>query len=331
MLRVLAELDLDRGAEPLEVSPLTGGVSSDIWKVVFPGRTVCIKQALAKLRTEADWFAPVGRNAAEADWLRWAGRVVSGSAPALLAEDRGAGLLVMEYLAPDRYPLWKAELMAGHVDAAFAARVGETLGRLHAAAAADPALPAGFPNAATFHDIRIEPYLLHPIERNRDLRAPLEAIAGDLAGRSPTLIHGDASPKNLLRSPGGGPVFLDAECATAGDPAFDLAFCLNHLLLKGRLFPGRGAELLASAAALREAYLRRVAWEEPAALETRVARLLPGLMLGRVDGRSPVEYLDTEPLRAPVRAFARAHLIRPASNLPALFADWADLLEKLNA
>ena len=74
-----------------------------------------------------------------------------------------------------------------------------------------------------------------------------------------------------------------------------------------------------------------MAWEEPAALETRVARLLPGLMLGRVDGRSPVEYLDTEPLRAPVRAFARAHLVRPAPTLPALFADWAGLLEKLNA
>ena len=313
------------------MSPLTGGVSSDIWKVVYADRTVCIKQALAKLRTEADWYAPVGRNAAEADWLRWAGRAVPGSAPALLAEDRAAGLLVMEYLAPEQYPLWKAELMAGRVDAAFAGRVGDTLGRLHAAAAAEPAVPAGFPNAATFHVIRIEPYLLHPVERHRDLDGPLRALAAELAGRAPTLIHGDASPKNLLRSPGGAPVLLDAECATAGDPAFDLAFCLNHLLLKGRLAPARGSALLASAAALRAAYLRHVAWEAPAALEARVARLLPGLMLGRVDGRSPVEYLDTEPLRAPVRAFAREHLLRPAAALPALFGRWARLLESLDA
>ncbi len=313
------------------MSALTGGVSSDIWKVVYPDRIVCIKQALAKLRTKADWYAPVGRNAAEADWLRWARRTVPGSAPEVLAEDRSAGLLVMEYLAPERYPLWKAELMAGQVDVAFAGRVGDTLGRLHAAAAADPAAPAGFPNAATFHDIRIEPYLLHPIERNRDLHAPLHAIAGDLADRAQTLIHGDASPKNLLRSPGSAPVLLDAECATAGDPAFDLAFCLNHLLLKGRLFPGHGPALLASAAALREAYLRNVAWEEPAALETRVTRLLPGLMLGRVDGRSPVEYLDTEALQSPVRTFAREHLMRPVAVLPALFERWARLLEILDA
>ena len=313
------------------MSPLAGGVSSDIWKVAYADRTVCIKQALAKLRTEADWYAPVGRNAAEADWLRWARRAVPGSAPALLAEDRAAGLLVMEYLAPEQYPLWKAELMAGRVDAAFAGRVGDTLGRLHAAAAAEPAVPAGFPNAATFHVIRIEPYLLHPVERHRDLDGPLQALAAELAGRAPTLIHGDASPKNLLRSPGGAPVLLDAECATAGDPAFDLAFCLNHLLLKGRLAPARGSVLLASAAALRAAYLRHVAWEAPAALEARVARLLPGLMLGRVDGRSPVEYLDTEPLRAPVRAFAREHLLRPVAALPALFGRWARLLESLDA
>jgi len=44
-------------------------------------------------------------------------------------------------------------------------------------------------------------------------------------------VHGDVSPKNILVGPKG-PVLLDAECAWFGEPAFDLAFCLNHLLLK---------------------------------------------------------------------------------------------------
>lgn len=305
-------------------------MSSDIWKVDFAGRAVCVKQALAKLRTRAEWYAPVSRNAAEADWLRWAHATVPGSAPKVLAEDRAAGLLVMEYLEPAAYGLWKAELLAGRVEREFARRVGDVLGRLHAAGAV-PSVLARFPNAKTFYDIRIEPYLLHPAEHHPDLRAPLEALAEGLAGRPRVLIHGDASPKNLLRSPAGAPVFLDAECATAGDPAFDLAFCLNHLLLKGRLFPARGPELLASAASLHSAYLKQVAWEEPERLEARVARLLPGLMLGRIDGRSPVEYLDTEPLRGPVRTFAREHLIQPVVTLPELFEHWAGLLETLHA
>ncbi len=331
MLRVLATLDLGRGKAPLAVVSLTGGVSSDIWKVVFSDRTVCVKQALARLRTETEWHAPVGRNAAEAQWLAWARSVVPGAAPALLARDRSAGLLVMEYLPPDRYPLWKAELMAGRIDVAFAARVGDAMGRLHAAAAADARVPEAFSHAETFHDIRIEPYLLYPIRSHPDLRTSLETLAGDLSKRAPVVIHGDSSPKNLLRAPDGAPVFLDAECATAGDPAFDVAFCLNHLLLKGRRFPSRREPLLASADALRRTYLRRVRWEDPATLEMRVARLLPALLLGRIDGRSPVEYLDTDPLCAPVRSFARKHLMQPAATLPLLFRRWADLLENLDA
>ena len=44
-------------------------------------------------------------------------------------------------------------------------------------------------------------------------------------------MHGDVSPKNILVG-WKGPVFLDAETTCYGDPAFDLAFCLTHLLLK---------------------------------------------------------------------------------------------------
>src|SRR3546814_18931747 len=51
------------------------------------------------------------------------------------------------------------------------------------------------------------------------------------ASRKSALVHGDVSPKNILVS-ASGPVFLDAECAVYGDPAFDLAFCTTHLLLK---------------------------------------------------------------------------------------------------
>jgi len=41
----------------------------------------------------------------------------------------------------------------------------------------------------------------------------------------------------------------------------------------------------------RAAYLSSVVWETPADIESRAARLLPALLLARVDGKSPVEYL----------------------------------------
>ncbi|CAN0566340.1 unnamed protein product, partial [Laminaria digitata] len=55
--------------------PLTGGVSSDIWKVTAAAGTVCVKRALAQLKTEKVWHAPVKRNAYEADWIRVAAEI----------------------------------------------------------------------------------------------------------------------------------------------------------------------------------------------------------------------------------------------------------------
>src|SRR5208282_111260 len=104
------------------------------------------------------------------------------------------------------------------------------------------------------------------------------------------LVHGDVSPKNILIGPQG-PVILDAECAWYGDPAFDPAFCLNHLILKCVWKPQHVARYLRCAGAFWDGYLSAAAWADPARTEERVATLLPGLMLARIDGRSPVEYL----------------------------------------
>jgi hypothetical protein len=121
-------------------------------------------------------------------------------------------------------------------------------------------------------------------------------------------------------------VFLDAECAWWGDPAFDLAFCLNHLLLKCLWNPAARDGFLACYAALAAAYLARVDWEPAAALEARAARLLPGLLLARVDGKSPVEYITTAAGRDRVRRVGRALLAAPPTRLAAVAAAWQEEL-----
>jgi len=57
------------------------------------------------------------------------------------------------------------------------------------------------------------------------------------------------------------------------------------------------------------AYLDAVDWEPRESLERRAAALLPGLLLARVDGKSPVEYLSTAAEKDEVRAFARALIV----------------------
>jgi hypothetical protein len=134
------------------------------------------------------------------------------------------------------------------------------------------------------------------------------------------LVHGDVSPKNILLGPDG-PVLLDAECAWYGDPAFDVAFCLNHFLLKAAHLPAARAAFIASFRAFLRSYWPHVSWEPAAGLEARIATLLPGLTLARIDGKSPVEYLQ-EPQRAAVRRIALRLLQDPPSSLTPIAARW---------
>lgn len=324
-LRRMGLLAADAEAPPGRA--LTGGVSSDIWLVELPDQAICVKRALPRLRVAADWQAPVERNRYEARWMRCANAAVPGTAPMLLGEDAASGSLAMAYLPHQTHALWKQRLHLGCTSPAFAAAVGCNLGCIHGATAADPQVAPAFPTDAIFHAIRIEPYLLATAARHPDRAAALHALAATTAATRLALVHGDVSPKNILCGPQG-PVFLDAECAWWGDPAFDLAFCLTHLLLKCLWTPDATAGFLACYAALADAYLARVGWEPAAGLEGRAARLLAGLLLARVDGKSPVEYITEESDKDRVRRVARALLARPPARLDEVAAAWRRGLER---
>jgi len=298
--------------------PLAGGVSSDIWRVELARGTLCVKRALPRLKVAQLWEAPVERNRYERRWMETANRIVPGVAPRVLAAD-DAGCFAMEYLGG--LPLWKAELAAGRADAGFARAVGERLARIHAATAGDARIAAEFATDASFHAIRLEPYLVATARAHPDRAAQLLALAERTAQHRIALVHGDVSPKNILVGPGG-PVLLDAECAWYGDPAFDLAFCLNHLLLKCLWVPPATEAFLACFDSLSISYLSNCKWEESSVLESRTASLLPGLLLARVDGKSPVEYLTEDAQKERVRRAARALLATPPSRLQEVRDAW---------
>jgi len=322
----LRELGLAGDGE-LEGVPLTGGVSSDIWRIDTARGPVCAKRALARLRVAADWRAPVERNRYEARWMEVAEAAAPGSVPRLLGQHPALGVLVMSYLSPADHRLWKEQLRDGLAEPGTAQAVGRNLVRIHSYAAARPGLAAQFDSDRIFFDIRLEPYLLATAARHPDLAPELQALVAQTQGHKKALVHGDVSPKNILVGPRG-PVLLDAECAWWGDPAFDLAFCLNHLLLKCLWNPPACAAFLDCYSALAEAYLEGVAWEPRTALEQRAAALLPGLLLARVDGKSPVEYLDTDRQREVVRRGARALLQRPVARLADVGAAWREELQR---
>jgi hypothetical protein len=302
---------------------LAGGVSSDIYPV-------CVKRALPQLKVSALWEAPVERNRWEVAWMRTAAAIVPQFVPRVLADDAESRAFAMEFLAPEGHPVWKAQLRDGMIDVSTAAEVARRIVAVHRATAGDAEVARRFATDAIFHSIRLEPYLLATARRHADCAGALERLAEVTAANKRALVHGDVSPKNILvRSPsplgegrGEGPILLDAECAWYGDPAFDLAFCLNHMLLKCLWRPQWRDAYLACFDALAGNYLAGVDWEATEAIEARVARLLPGLFLGRVDGKSPAEYLTEERDKDRVRRVARALLLDPAENLGAVRDVW---------
>jgi 5-methylthioribose kinase len=314
-------LGLALPSEELHYQALSGGVSSAIWRVDLRSGPACVKRALPKLRVEKEWFAPTERSNYEVAWIKSVSAIAPLAVPRLLAHDPGQRLFVMEFLPPDSHPLWKEQLRQGHADSQFAARVGRLLGTIHAATSGRQEIAAAFPTDSIFHSIRLEPYLLATARVHEDLAPALVGLASTTAASKHALVHGDVSPKNILVGPHG-PVFLDAECAWYGDPAFDLAFCMNHLLLKCLLNPGASAGYLDCFTSMRDAYLREVAWEPPGDLEARAAALLPGLFLARVDGKSPVEYLN-EIDKNRVRRVARSLIVHRPQALEAIRRSWA--------
>jgi aminoglycoside phosphotransferase (APT) family kinase protein len=295
---------VDADEEPL-IEPLTGGVSSEIYLISSRRGRMCAKRALPRLRVAAHWEAPVERNRYEREWMQVAVSIVPGAVPDVFAYN-DAGLLVMSYLEPKTHRLWKSMLRDGDADPADAAAVAEVLGRVHAATADDPGIAARFPTASLFAALRLEPYFGATARAHPDHAGRLDELRRRTATTRRVLVHGDVSPKNILIGPSS-PMLLDAECATFGDPAFDVAFCANHLLLKTLWNRTAANALLDCLAALLSTYSSLVTWEDPEAVQQRTAALLPGLLLARVDGMSPVEYLG-EGDRALVRRVARSLL-----------------------
>ena len=329
MRLALQRLGLLHEGEEAVLTPLTGGIASDIWKVDLPHATVCIKRALHRLKVKVEWLVPIERNLYEWRYYEIADTAAPGAAPRLIARDTEAYLFVMEYLEPKDYPLWKHQLRDGLANVQFAAQVGRRLATIHSYTAARRDIADQFPTDAIFYASRMESYLEATARLHPDLEGQLFALIHTTMNTKHALVHGDVSPKNILNGPRG-PVLLDPECAFYGDPVFDLAFCLNHLLLKCLWTPSAREGFLNCFRSLTDGYLSLVDWEPATAIEARTAHLLPGLFLARVDGKSQVEYITTDPDRELVRRTARPLLSQPVDTLAEVAAAWQQTLGRAN-
>ena len=289
----------------IEARELGGGVSNLVLAARQGGLRVVVKQALERLRVPDEWLARRERAITESEALRLAARIAPGSVPEVIDLDREACVLTLSE-APADWGNWKEKLLSGEADPRVAARLGELLAVWHTETFEDRNVAREFGSSQAFDELRIDPYYRTVGRRRAELSSAVDGLVQRMRATRLCLVHGDYSPKNVLV--GSGLWVIDFEVAHYGDPAFDLAFMLSHLLLKRLHVPQASSELKLCAEAFWGSY-ERVAAPLCAGRCVCVGscRLSDGCACGRqvacrIPHRRPNARLLADRLRAPVRS-----------------------------
>ncbi len=303
----------------VESTPLNGGVSCQILLIDDGKHRFVLKRALEKLKVKDDWFADIKRNIVEQDYLKFVGEILPGAVPKIIYSDKEHYFFCMEMLE-NGLENWKEQLLAKQLQPNYAIQAGKILGIIHSNSADNKELAEQFDTLESFKELRIEPYLLKTGERHPELQKYFIAEGIRLAKQKKCLVHGDYSPKNILVSPDR-MVVLDCEVAWYGDPIFDVAFLLNHFMLKALHIPEYANQFMQLAKEMLKAYEEKAGAVISSDFEQQLTHLLLMLMLARVDGKSPVEYLDEQQQQV-VRDFVYENLPIQHNSLEELTSKW---------
>jgi 5-methylthioribose kinase len=289
--------------ELTEHEVLAGGVSSRTVRVAFAdGRVWVLKQSLAKLRVQADWFSDPRRVHREAQGMKVLAELApAGSITPLMFDDDRHHVIGMEAV-PQPHENWKTVLLRGDVNPLRVAEFGLLLGTIHRNSRnRRRELAQTFADRTFFETLRIEPYYEHGAAQEPRAAEFYRSLIEETRNRLESLVHGDFSPKNVLLRDGS-LVLLDHEVIHWGDPAFDVGFATAHLLSKAHHCRPWRPEFSRMSELFWRSY--RIAHEKSLAalesavdwpsLEARSVRHTLGCLLARVVGRSPLEYLSFE-------------------------------------
>lgn len=308
------------------VEPLGWGVSNVVLRITpDAGPPVVLKQSRELLRTRAEWRSRLDRIWREADVLRLLERIVPGDTPRLLYEDRPNYLFVME--AVDRnHVVWKEALLSGRVDLALGETLGRLLARIHSATWHDPGVAADFADVRAFDELRLDPYYRRLASVHPSLTPLLDELIAASQSRRNALVLGDFSPKNILLV-ADGLKLVDFETGHYGDPPFDVGFFLTHLALKGIRAGADDPRCFTVAQRFWQAYSAAMAPQtaRDPDYEPLCVRHWSACVLARIDGKSPVDYLD-ERQQALVRQFALDSRLVPALRIADALAALQDRL-----
>jgi aminoglycoside phosphotransferase (APT) family kinase protein len=303
----LRDLAIAPSEGAVAVRPLSGGVSGTVLLAEWEQGGVVVKQTHDQMRVAADWQFDRRRVFVERDCLELLARIAPGVAPEVVFADAERFAFGMT-VAPPGGVVWAQPLRAGETRASATVAAAELLARLQAATAGDAAVAAQFDDQMPLVEGRVDPFHRTVARARPQLAEAIGREVERLLSVRCVLAHGDYSPKNVIAYPDR-VLLLDCETAHWGDPSFDVAFMLCHLLLDGSR-PGRAhAEAVEDATRFWNAY--RAAGGQ-ADDERAVVAELACMLLARVCGKSPLPTLVDAAHRAAVERYGARLLLDAA-------------------
>jgi aminoglycoside phosphotransferase (APT) family kinase protein len=300
--------------DSLSVTELSGGVSSTVLKIVTPKKSWVLKQALAKLKVQQEWTSSLDRMEREYEALKYLSSFLqAGQVPEVVHYDADNHSYIMT-CAPEGSENWKEQMLHGKAQPEIAAKAGSLLGFIHSTSHGDEELSHKLGDKKFFHELRLDPFYNTISEKYPKLADKIGSHAMTLAMSNMCFVHGDYSPKNILVHQGR-LILLDFEVGHFGHPSFDVAFMLAHLTLKTIKFWNQKEEYLPLINSFWNAYTHTAHFESTSWHERSFLPHLGCILLARMDGKSPINYMPDEKDRGRVRALASSLITREIPSM----------------
>jgi len=300
LIRYLAGKGIINEQEGYKLEYCKGGVSCIAALIEKQGKTMLVKQGRPKLAVKEEWLADPARMKIEAKANEVYNRYVPESVPAVIFYDE-ENYILLRQAAPADCTMWKTDLLGGVLDFEVAKKTIEALVTVHNKCYNDAEIARTFADDTIFYQLRISPYIEFVLRKYPELGEFGAQLIKRLRERKHTLVHADYSPKNILVLKNRDICILDYEISHYGDPVFDLAFFTNHIVLKSAHLRKWSAAFLNMLLYMTGTYFGLMDYGDPKTVEADCIKILAMMMIARIDGKSPVEYITEETTKQLVR------------------------------
>ena len=261
-----------------------------------------------------EWFADTKRLRYEYLWLKHCKKIIPNSIPNIYQFSAKQDFLILEYLSEKNYTTLKLKLLKKDIDINVINKISKNLSKIHKESTGQFVKKKFINNSKNFYDLRLDAYFNEVGRVYPHLKKIIKNIIKNYKKYSSTLVHGDFSPKNILIF-NKNIKYIDAETCNFGDPAFDVVYFGNHLLLKSIHIPDKKNKFIQSYENFFNTYLKSIKLSQRKNFIDRCIAMVPIMLLARIDGKSPVEYITKKNIKNKIRLLSFNLINDPPESL----------------